>query len=592
MEEKYYEYQPKEFKKLNPTLYSEVEIYGSKILNKKDILFKECLFLFVNEIKEPVKCKCCDNPVRFKSFKMGYVSFCSNECSGKWKRNLSQEEKNKINNKRRNTNKIIYGVDNVAKSKIIQEKIFKTNEYRYNTYFPLFNDEIKQKKENTNNKNWGGHPLSNNDKIIERSSIRKQTMYEKWLKSIESILDLSIYKIINIDKSNRNITLECIICNYKEIYAYEFIKQRYKLGTCICKNCNPLYSLSPTKNLETLNKYKNIELNDIHILKYNNSEFECEHISKNHIFFINRKILYDRKKDGVNLCTLCYPITDNKSIKEKELINWLKELNIEFIEGDRTVISPKELDIYIPSSNIAIEFNGLYYHSENLKPIDYHLNKTIGCIEKGIQLLHIWEDEWVFKQDIIKSIILNKLGLISENIYARKCEVKEVKDSKLVRKFLDDNHIQGYSSSSIKLGLFYNNELVSLMTFGSRYSNKKKELELLRFCNKINFNVVGAASKLFNFFKNNYQFNNLITYSDFRLFDGKIYEKLGFEKDKLSKPDYYWCKNLERLHKFNFSKSKLIKQGYDNLKTETEIMWERGYYKLYNCGLYRWNYIN
>jgi hypothetical protein len=215
--------------------------------------------------------------------------------------------------------------------------------------------------------------------------------------------------------------------------------------------------------------------------------------------------------------------------------------------------------------------------------------------------LHIWEDEWVFKKDIIKSIILNKIGKIENKIYARHCDIRIVEDSKLVRKFLDENHIQGYSQSSLKLGLYYQyldssgvqtNELVSLMTFGYRHTNSKKEFELIRFCNKINLNVIGAASKLFKYFCNNYQFNELISYSDFRLFDGKMYETLGFTKQHLSKPDYFWCKNLERKHRFNFNKQKLIKEGYDSSKTEVEIMHDRGYYRIFGCGQYRWIYKN
>jgi hypothetical protein len=270
----------------------------------------------------------------------------------------------------------------------------------------------------------------------------------------------------------------------------------------------------------------------------------------------------------------------------------LKESNIDFIESDKTILNPKHLDIYIQSKKIGIEFNGLYHHSEYFKDKNYHLDKSLKCQEQGIQLLHIWEDEWIFKKDIVKSIILNKLDLIKNKIYARQTEVRIVEDSKLVRQFLDENHIQGYSQSSIKLGLFNkDNELISLMTFGYRHTNSKKEFELIRFCNKINMNVIGASSKLFNFFKKNYEFNDLISYSDFRLFDGKMYEMLGFTKQHLSKPDYFWCKNLDRKHRFNFNKQKLIKEGFDGSKTEVEIMHERGYYRIFGCGQYRWVYL-
>jgi hypothetical protein len=274
------------------------------------------------------------------------------------------------------------------------------------------------------------------------------------------------------------------------------------------------------------------------------------------------------------------------------LINWIKELDISFIESDKIILNPKHLDVYIPSHNLAIEMNGLYHHSENFKDKIYHLDKSLKCLEQGIQLLHIWEDEWVFKQDIVKSIILNKLGLISNKIYARQCEIRVIEDSKLVREFLDKNHIQGYSQSTIKLGLYYKNELVSLMTFGKRMIKSNVEFELIRFCNKINLNVIGAASKLFNYFKQNYHFTELISYSDFRLFDGSMYQTLGFTKKHLSKPDYFWCKGLERHHRSTFMKHKLVKEGFDKNKTEVEIMHERGYYRIFGCGQYRWLFKN
>jgi len=146
----------------------------------------------------------------------------------------------------------------------------------------------------------------------------------------------------------------------------------------------------------------------------------------------------------------------------------------------------------------------------------------------------------MFKQHIIKSIILNKLNLIQNKIYARKCVVKEV-NSKDTRSFLDNNHIQGFSKSSYKLGLYYNNELVSLMTFGYRHTNSKKEFELIRFCNKINLNVIGSASKLFNYFLNNYKIDEtyILSYADISLFNGHMYVMLNFKEIYLTKLNYF-----------------------------------------------------
>jgi hypothetical protein len=421
----------------------------------------------------------------------------------------------------------LYGVDNISKSQY-----------------------IKNKKKETSMKNWGvDNPLKSDiirEKIIDTTLKKHNTKYP-FLK--EEYIEL---KNKNIKKNKKNKTFE-------------------------------LFKSSLNKDF-------------FEIIDYKDGFFEIYDLRYKNTFVINRKFLYDRIRIKTEISTILNPVDIQQSGKEIQLINWFKLINIglespmEFIEGDRKILEGKELDIYIPSKNIAIEFNGLYWHSENFKERKYHLDKSLKCQEQGIQLLHIWEDEWVYKKDIIKSIILNRLGLIKEKIYARQCEIRVIEDSKLVRKFLDENHIQGYSQSSIKLGLYYKNELVSLMTFGYRHTNAKKEFELIRFCNRINLNVIGSASKLFNYFKQNYHFTELISYSDFRLFDGSMYQTLGFTKQHLSKPDYFWCKDIERKHRFNFNKQKLIKEGYDPNKTEVEIMYERGYFRIFGCGQHRWIY--
>ena len=258
---------------------------------------------------------------------------------------------------------------------------------------------------------------------------------------------------------------------------------------------------------------------------------------------------------------------------------------------DRNILNNLELAIYIPSKKIAIELNGLYFHSEIFHDSKYHLNKSLECQEKDISLIHIFEDEWKFKKDIVKSIINNRLGYITNKIYARKCVIKEV-ESNIAKQFLNDNHIQGFAASTHKLGLYYENNLVSLMTFGYRTTNRKKHFELIRFCNLLNTNVIGAASKLFKYFTNNYEYGDTITsYSDFRMFNGEMYRNLGFDYIHLTKPDYYWCNHGKtRLHKSNFTHKKLVGAGYDKNMTEIEIMHSRKYYRIWNCGLVKWIY--
>jgi hypothetical protein len=274
----------------------------------------------------------------------------------------------------------------------------------------------------------------------------------------------------------------------------------------------------------------------------------------------------------------------NRSSHEKEICDWLDVLNINYEHSYRKLIAPLLVDIYIPDYKLAIEFNGLYWHSEYSKTKDYHLNKTLLCKDKGIQLIHIWEDDWLNRKDVFKSILLNKLSKIDNRIFARKCKIEEL-NNETTSLFLNNNHIQGYSNFSNSYGLYYNGELVSLMSFGYRATNGKKEYELIRFCNKLNTSVIGAASKLFSYFiKKNTNIDMIISYADISIFDGDIYTKLGFKYSHRSAINYWWVVKGIRKHRFNYNKSKLVKMGYDPLKTEVEIMHEIGNYRIYGCG--------
>ena len=281
----------------------------------------------------------------------------------------------------------------------------------------------------------------------------------------------------------------------------------------------------------------------------------------------------------------------NTSNIEKEILTYMNDIyDGEILSNNRQIISPNEIDIYIPEFKIGFEIDGLYWHNEINKPDkNYHLYKTIECESKDIRLIHIFEDEWIYKKNIWKSMISNILGKTDTKIYARNCEVREITDSKIASEFLDSNHIQGKCGSSVKLGLYYNNELVSLMTFGkSRHfvgSHNISKYELLRFCNKLNTLVTGGASKLFNFFIKKYNPESIISYADRRWSQGNLYEKLGFSLYNKSNPNYYYVIKNKRFYRFNFRKDQLIKKyNCPPNMTEKQFCFEQGWYRIYDCG--------
>ena len=284
----------------------------------------------------------------------------------------------------------------------------------------------------------------------------------------------------------------------------------------------------------------------------------------------------------------------NSSSKEKEIADFIRTLGYDDVyNNDRKTLNGKELDVLIPSLNIAFEFDGIFWHNENNKENNYHLWKTTECEKNGVRLIHIFEDEWRKKKNIWKSMISNILGKTENRIYARKCIVKEV-PTKECTNFLNNNHIQGWCPSQIKLGLYYNDELVSLMTFGkSRHfiGDGKMEYELLRFCNILNTNVIGGASKLFKYFVDNYSPNSVVSYADRRWSKGKLYDNLGFEFSHFSPPNYFYVIGDMRKNRFNYRKSILVqKYGCPEDMSESEFCKQQKWYRIYDCGtaVYKW----
>ena len=213
--------------------------------------------------------------------------------------------------------------------------------------------------------------------------------------------------------------------------------------------------------------------------------------------------------------------------------------------------------------------------------------KTQKCLEKGIQLIHIFQDQWLYKQDIVKDRIKNIIGIYNNRIFARKCTIKEIK-AKECNDFLDINHIQGHDNSKIRLGLFYQDQLISVMTFAKPRFNKNYQWQLVRFASKLGTQVVGGASKLLKYFQRNYQPKNIISYADRRYSNGKLYYALGFNFLNNSEPNYWWTNGYIIYPRYQCQKHKLKEllgqQNFNSQLSESENMYNNGYNKIYDCG--------
>ena len=274
---------------------------------------------------------------------------------------------------------------------------------------------------------------------------------------------------------------------------------------------------------------------------------------------------------------------------EKELIEYLKSISdTRIIERDRTILNGKELDIYLPELNLAIEFNGMYWHSEsNLQNKQYHVKKSTQCAVRGIQLIHIYDYQWYQKQNIIKSLLASKIGH-STKVYARKCSVKKVKASDK-GEFLNATHIQGSCNSSVNIGLYYDDELIAIATFGKSRYDKKFEWELLRYSSKLNTTVVGGFSKLLKYFIKEYSPKNIMTYCDRSTSIGNLYIKTGFQLIGVTAPNYFYFKNSNVYSREQFQKHTLKDKllVFNPSLTEYENMQVNGYDRVWDCGNYK-----
>lgn len=386
---------------------------------------------------------------------------------------------------------------------------------------------------------------------------------------------------------------ECIICGHSPtgfISKYEGYSDR-------CKLHKATHSRIQNKLKCAIDNFKDNGYDIITVPDSIQESFTLK-CKNGHIFdrIVNNGKIYSIDD---KLCNVCYP----KSVSsiEYEICDFLQSHNIKYVSQypiDRYKNGISKIDIFIPDHNIGIEYNGALWHSygkskyskfNNVDKEDknYHLNRTMVCEKNNIQLLHIFDFEWEQKQDIWKSMILIKCG-ISDRIYARKCKIVDV-SNEVYKQFVQDNHMQGYAPASIILGLEYNGKLVSVMSFSKNRFSKKSEWELIRYCSILNTNIIGGFSKLLKGFvrTNN---GSVLSYANRRWSVGNVYEKNGFVLLNSSKPNYWYLdKDLQPHSRLKFQKH-IIDDGSG--KTESEIMFDLGYRRLWDCGNLVYLYSN
>lgn len=500
------------------------------LLNEKypDIAsISEKLYLYQHGLKEPCKCIVCGNPARFNGITKGYSQYCSCKCS-----NSDPNKKDKS----KQTCLKKYGVENPQQSAEVKSKFI--------NYFsiPENQEKIRQERFQRTGVYYPGQLDETKNKI-------KSTCLERY--GVGSGVQLNVAKE-NLKKARKQLQ----ISKYPDIIDCEMIDEKW-MYTCACNHP------------------------------------ECTKCSFK-TFNIEPQMYFDRKRDNTELCTHLLPARENQySSLELVVVGWLKEYNIEYELHRRDLLgNGQEVDIYIPSHHIAIECNGEWYHCTRVKPNDYHINKWRLAKERGIQLISLW-GVWInTKPEITKSLLLAKLNICTNRIQARKCTVKDI-SSFVCNKFLNDNHIQGSTRARVHLGLYYGRQLVSVMTFGKQMACSGKKGDetwiLSRFCSLINYKIIGAAGKLFKYFINHYNPDTVCSFSSNDISNGGLYQTLKFKEGGVNQSYWYYdLKRDKRYHRSAFTKSHLKELGWDDGRTEEEIMYDHYFFKNIDSGQTKW----
>ena len=458
-------------------------------------------------------------------------------------------------------------------SDLIQKNVEKSNKEKYGVEYPISLNEFKFK--NTNKRPF--------------SEERKQRLREKdWTEAIAKRKATCLEKYGTLTYSQTDECKEKVKKTAREKYGVDNVLQSEEVKQKIINTCLEKYGTKAYSQSEQAKKRYLWNENAAYYLASGDNLKE---------FFIqfNPKIRLQEAAEllGCSYTRLCdrvavwnlqdyvdfHPRESSYEIELREMFdNW----GIKYIENDRKILSSGEIDLYFPEHKIGIEFNGSYWHNEEKKDKKYHQNKSLEAEKRGIFLFHIFEYEWNdsrTKQAIIGQLE-NLFHINQTKIFARKTELRPVISSEEKNCFLELYHKQGRDhNSQVALGLYYQGELVSLMTFCTPRFTNKQQWELSRFCSKRGCNVVGGASKLFKYFLENYT-GDIVSYSDIAKTKGNLYETLGFTLSHISDPSYVWYKS-----------ERDVKTRYQTrFKNEREIMVQQGYVRIFDSGVKTWVY--
>jgi very-short-patch-repair endonuclease len=484
--------------------------------------------------------------------------------------NPNKSEVNKA--KTRATLKERYGVESVFHSPEVMAKTRNTMLERYGVEKAAQNPELFAKIKATNLERYGVEFLQQSEEMRDRS---RATMQERY----------------GVDNSSQ---VPEVIEKRKQTNL-----DRYGVESCL-RIPEVAANIKRKANKTNLKRYGNSHISHRHLTPeaveiLTNKEIFTEYIEHKAIATVANEL-------GVNTTTIykyCgeYGIANHRSSYEREILSHIQYVDdivtnyrrLQMLNNHGKKIT-FELDFYIPSRNLAIEFNGIYWHSDIFKDRYYHQRKYLACKEQGIRLLMINEDEWLRNSDVIKSKISNVLGNSERGTPARKLSLQSISPTG-ANTFIARHHIQGATGSIINAVAAYDgDELVGVMAFNKQRGTG--DIELIRFCSSGKTHA-GMFSRMFKWAIREWNYDKVLSFADLRYSEGAVYETNGFELVNEIPPDYRYVLGNETFHKSAFTKKNIEKKFSLDMSvlTERQAMEELGIPRIYDCGKlkYCWN---
>ena len=544
-------------------------------------------------------CRNCGRLLTYKNSvsKKPVIEYCSLHCA---------HSSDEIKQKKAETTKLHYGVEHPLQNKelsekaqktlherfgddpyrsgVIRDKIIATNLKRYGTECVLGSEEIQEKIRKTNLERYGYEIASMSDEIKERE---KQSNLKKYGVISTAMLQETRQKAIETNRRKYGVDWHLqsdeqkakMRATMQEKYGVDWASQTEESR----RKC---HKINNRKTYDSFARWK-----DYIVPMFSMEEYDGWKQDKHYMWKCQKcgESFYWNKYDCSGRVPICHKCMKKSgtSQMEKEILEYVNFIyGGKVITNTRKVLGNMELDIYMPDRGVAIEFDGLYWHAEEKHLEGYHVAKTNRCMELGIRLLHVFEDEWLSRRGAIESVIADAIGIKGVEMDANECEIRKISCTVASEFYIENSPLYGGRKTRMNYGMFHGNELVYAMSFSTSKFNSSFKYQLVSLASKKSCHIQGAERKIIDEFKKEHQSKSIVFYSDRRYLSREQLYFIGMKYLKSTHVNYYWTHSQKR-----FSRNQVVHhvidivgEGYNpNLSVEENMVFA-GWKKIFDCG--------